>query len=206
MRTRLQHPVTWAALLILALCGQSALAGPAEGAISDPRRVLATGAWWLILALLALIMKATIIAFAYCAAELKPALFRKGRDIFLASPVKSFFVGLLHVVVVLIIGLWLANKKPAAVLGLIVLLIWVVVVISSKALIYQLLGMKIVGEVSEPEGSPSPRAHCWGGVTAELAFLTPVIGWLADVILTFMVVGALVLAAIRHERPAAKAK
>jgi len=202
MKTRLQHLLIWSACLFAALAAQPALAGPAEGAVQDPRRTLAAGAWCLILALLALIVKAAFVAWAYCAAELKPALFRKGRDIFVASPVKSFFVGLLHVVVVLVIGLALTSKKPAALLGAIVLLVWLVVVVSSKALIYQVLGMRIAGEVGSPEGSPSARAHFWGGVTAELALLTPIIGWLADVILLFMAVGALVLAAMRRDKNA----
>jgi len=200
MKTRFRNLWVWVGLLAAALGGQAAWAGPGGG---DSRRSLAAGCATLLIVALMLVGKAATVAFNLCAAEWRPALFRKGREILVASPVKSFFVGLVNVALALIVGLALANLKVTVVFGLLLLIALLLVMYVSRTIIYQLLGTRLVGEISDPEGLPSTRAHCWGGAVIELAFLTPIIGQLAAIIVTVMTTGAMVLGWMSRERAAA---
>jgi hypothetical protein len=109
---------------------------------------------------------------------------------------------LVNVVLALIVGGTLASHKVTVVFGLLLLIALLLVLYVSRALVYQLLGMRLVGEMSDPEGLPSTRAHCWGGAVVELAFLTPIVGQLAMIVVTVMTTGALVLAWMSRERAA----
>ena len=202
MNTRLRDLRLWIPVLLLTVANCSAWAGPAERAAADPRRSLGIGLGILLFAVLAVLTKAAAIAFNLCAAHVTPALFRKGRDVLAASPVKSFFVGLVNIVLVSIVGFALANQNVTRLLGLLLLAALLLVLVVSRTLVYQLLGTRLVGEPIPPEGLPSCRAHCWGGVAIELGFLTPIVGQLAGAIVTVMTTGALVLAAMTRERAA----
>ena len=193
-------------MLILFGLGQLAWAGPASAEPADPRRQLAAAVGLIALVLLAPLVKAATVALALCAAELAPRSFREGRAVFTASPVKSFFVGLVNLVLAVVVALALIAMKITAILGLLLLVVLLLALFSSRALVYQLLGTRLVGEVSDPEAPPSVRAHCWGGVAIELAFLMPVLGQIVAAIVTTMTFGALVLAAMTRQQSAASGK
>jgi len=200
MKMRFQNLWMCVGVLAAALSGQAAWAGPAGD--NDPRRPLVAVCATVMIAVLLLAAKAALVAFNLCATHWRPVLIRKGREILVASPLKSFLVGLVNVVLALIVGGTLASHKVTVVFGLLLLIALLLVLLVSRALVYQLLGMRLVGEVSDPEGLPSTRAHCWGGAVVELAFLTPIVGQLAAIVVTVMTTGALVLAWMSRERVA----
>jgi hypothetical protein len=181
------------AVWALTTAGQSVWAAPGAGGNADATRFLGVGLGVLTLTLVGLVVIAALIAFNLCAVELMPGLFRKGRSILVASPVKSFFVGLVNIVLVGIIAGALGKHKATILISSLLWIALLLVVFSSRALLYQLLGVRLTGEVSDPEGLPSTRAHFWGGAIVELAALTPIIGWLAGAVATAMATGALVL-------------
>jgi len=203
MRAKLQNLRIWVAGAVLTLSSHLAWAGPADREPGDPRQLLLGGIAMLLLILWLLVAKVALVAFNLCAAELAPRLFRRGRAVLVASPVKSFFVGLVNVILLLIVGLVLVQHKASGILGVLLLIALLLVLFASRTLVYQLIGTRLVGEVCDPEGSPSPRAHCWGGAVIELAFLTPIIGQLAAIVVTVQTAGALILAAMSRERAAA---
>ena len=193
-------------LPFLALCGYPAWAGPAERAARDAQHGLQVLAATVLGALLALTITAAVIAFGLCAAALKPALIRKSRAIMTASALRSFIVGLVTLVVLLLVGTALCKHAQTAIVGWLLLIVLFLIVVSSRALIHQLIGTKLMGEVDSPDVSPSTRTQCLGGVAVELAFMTPLVGWLAGLITTTIASGALVLALMSREKPATKAK
>jgi len=201
MRVKLETFRIGSVLLVLAALSHPAWAGEAARGEDARRWLLGSSILLLILVLMA-IYKAAMVAFNLCASELKPALFCKGRTILAASPVKSFFVGLVNFILAWIIGVALIKTKVAGILGVLLLIaLWLVLVVS-RTLVYHALGTRLTGEVSGPEDAPSPRALCVGGIAIELGFLTPIVGWLAEVIVVLATTGALILAAISRERPA----
>lgn len=151
-----------------------------------------------------LLLKAAMAAYSVCAVQLWPQLAQRGRGILVASPVKSVLVGLVNVVLALFIGVSLMKVKPAAALGFLLLAFTLFAVASARALFYQVIGTRLTGEVVEPESNPSVRAHCLGALACELAFLVPIVGWLAECLAVLGSVGAVILAAISGRQPEPK--
>ncbi|MBM3333297.1 hypothetical protein FJY63_01420 [Candidatus Sumerlaeota bacterium] len=195
-----------AVLPFLALCGNPAWASSAERGAHNAQHGLQVLAASVLAALLALMIEATVIALGLCVAALRPALIRKGRAIMAASALRSFIVGFVTLIVLLLVGAALSKHAETGLLGLLLLAALALIIVSSRALVHQLVGMKLVGEEDSPEVSPSTRAQCLGGVAVELASLTPLVGWAAWLITTTIASGALVLALMSREKPAAKAK
>jgi len=195
----------WLGLFALVLFAQTAWAGPiARAAANEPRRSLAMLGGFLVLALLVLIGKAATVAFALCASSLWPDLFRASRGMLATSPVKSFFIGLVDIALALLVAYALIALKVTVLLGLLVLVVLAAALLASRALVYQVLGAKLSGELADPDADPTTRAQLFGGIAVELAFLTPLVGPLAGVIVTLATFGALVRGILRPRATAAK--
>jgi hypothetical protein len=205
MKSTFQNGSRLIALATLLLAGQVAWAGPAAG--QDPeaanRAALLIGPAILSLILLAVCLKATNVALALFATHLYPARFAVARGILSGSPVKSFLVGIINIVLVLIVAACLMALKIPALLGVILLLLCGLMLVSSRALIYQRIGTRLIGEVEDPVDQPSTRAHCWGGVVTELSFLVPMVGQFAALVVTITTFGALSMAMLSRQREVA---
>ncbi|MCX8036647.1 MAG: hypothetical protein N3D11_06275 [Candidatus Sumerlaeia bacterium] len=186
----------------------SVLSQPVWAAAANPSRESREAGEWtaglLLAVVLWLLLKAALAAFSVCAAQVWPQLIRRGRGILVASPVKSGLMGLVNVALAIFIGAALMKVKAAALLGFLLLVFTLFVVASARALFYQVIGTRLTDEVVGPEGNASVRAHCLGALASELAFLVPIVGWLAECLAVLASVGAVILAAMSGRQPEPK--
>lgn len=197
MTGKSNNRLTWAALATLATMAQTAWAGPAPG---NPRLALVQTAQVLLVLLFLLVAKAATVAFGYCVSEYAPQLFRRGGAILTVSPWKSLLVGAVNFVLGIVVISLLCQAGPLAALGVVLLIALSAGLLSARTLVYQKIGVRLVGDLSDPESPPTARAHFCGGATLELAFLVPFLGQVTMVLVTLTTFGALTLAALGRKR------
>jgi hypothetical protein len=157
-----------------------------------------------------LVMAAAIIAFAYLVAEWRRPLFERGRELFVAHLGRSFALGLVNVLLFFAAGAFLvATQFPiVAQVGVVLWLAVLVGLLGSRAMLYQMIGARMSGGIPDPESPASFGDHLRGGIVAELAFMLPIVGWIAAIVLNLATFGALVGAMLsrsgdRQAKPAA---
>jgi hypothetical protein len=105
--------------------------------------------------------------------------------------------GLLVIVgLVLFVGFASGRDKGAA--GWLVLIALAVLLTASRAVAYQWLGVRLVGEIVDPDRLSSLRARLWGGAVTELALLLPLV--VPGFLVAMTAFGALLLALLSGRR------
>lgn len=107
--------------------------------------------------------------------------------VYQSKGLRCFFVGIVNGLVGLFIAGLLMNMGPLALLGILLLLVLAAMVVIGYGLCYQDLGERLP---LSGDGGARARKTLYGGIVAETAFLTPLIGQLLCIVILFRGLGA----------------
>ena len=121
---------------------------------------------------------------------------RMGRigELYRARATECFIVGLINTVVLFFIGLLLIGTKVLSLLGLMVWGVVIVMAVFGYSAAYRHVGERVFGP-----STTAARTVLLGGITAEAAFLAPLIGQLFSIGVLLRGIGAVVLTVLSRK-------